>query len=162
MSLLINLRHLARKNLELRGELTVEELDLGAGDKMVRLPHPALYHVTVERPGAAVLVRGSLEVTMACVCVRCLRAFERKLVLEDWSCEVFPGDRETPVQNDCVDLTMRAREDIVLALPRHPLCEPECPGLPPHQTPAPESGAAFSGLDGGSAWAELSKLKWRD
>jgi uncharacterized metal-binding protein YceD (DUF177 family) len=160
MSLLINLRHLARKGLELHGELSVEELDPGVADEMVRLPYPAHYEVFVERPSAAVVVHGRLEVTIACVCVRCLKEFERRVVIEDWNCEVLPGDEETPVQNDCVDLTMRAREDILLALPQHPLCEPECPGLPPPQTPAHDSDAAFQSLDGGSVWTDLNKLKW--
>jgi len=106
MSLLINLRHLARKNLELRGEITVDELDLDDRDKIVRLPHPAQYHVIVERPGPAVLAQGTLEATMSCICVRCLREFERKLLIDNWLCEVFPGDEETPVQNDSVIQTV--------------------------------------------------------
>lgn len=160
MSLVINLRHLTRKTLELCGELTVEELDPGVEDEMVRLPYPAQYHVFAQRPSATLLLHGRLEVTIACVCVRCLKPFERRLVIENWTCEVLPGDEETPVQNDCVDLTMRVREDILLALPQHPLCEPECPGLLPPLTPEHNSGTEFQGFNSGSVWSDLNKIKW--
>ena len=39
------------------------------------------------------------------------------------------GEEEVPVINDCVDLTPYMREDILLAFPQHPLCEPDCGGL---------------------------------
>jgi len=35
------------------------------------------------------------------------------------------GEEKTPVDNDCVDLTPFAREDMLLEFPQHPVCEPE-------------------------------------
>ena len=40
------------------------------------------------------------------------------------------GEEKVAVDNDCVDLTPYLREDILLAFPQHPLCEPDCRGLP--------------------------------
>ncbi len=159
MPLLINLRHLELKNLSLSGTLSVEELDLAAVDDVVRLVHPARYELSAERAGPSVLVRGSLAVIITCVCVRCLRAFECPLVLNDWALELFPGDDETPIHNDCVDLTARVREDIVLSLPQHPLCEPECCGMPSLPASAPKRGVGSPGRGGASVWSELNKLK---
>jgi uncharacterized metal-binding protein YceD (DUF177 family) len=65
------------------------------------------------------------------------------------------------INNDCVDLTPYVREDILLAFPQHPLCDPECGGLP-------DASAGKTSDVGGkgkteavsSAWAELNKLKF--
>ena len=40
MPLLLNLRHVEDKNVELKGELPAEELQLDARDEMVRADHP--------------------------------------------------------------------------------------------------------------------------
>lgn len=98
---------------------------------------------------------------LACTCVRCLKPFERALQLRDWACELVPGDEETPVSHDCVDLTLRVREDMLLAIPQHPLCGPECRGLssgPASQTPPP--GEDHRPIGGAAVWSELNKLKW--
>jgi uncharacterized metal-binding protein YceD (DUF177 family) len=65
------------------------------------------------------------------------------------------------VINDCVDLTPYVREDIFLAFPQRPLCDPNCSGL---KTPANKSehGPAASGEapgDSSSPWSVLDKLK---
>ncbi len=65
-----------------------------------------------------------------------------------------------PVKGDFVDLTPLVREDILLEFPQHPLCEPDCGGLP-----TSDSGKAkhtsSGGIDAGaSAWDELNKLKF--
>ena len=39
------------------------------------------------------------------------------------------GDDKALVVNDCLDLTPYVREDILLALPLHPLCGSDCGGL---------------------------------
>jgi uncharacterized protein len=104
----------------------------------------------------ALLVTGSLRIILNCQCVRCLKAFEHRLVLEDWTCHVpLAGEEKAPVNNDCVDLTPLVREDMLLEFPPHPLCKPDCVGLKKGQAPK------TSGKDkaASSAWAELDKLK---
>ena len=161
MPFLINLRLLARRSLHLCGELTAAEFDLDPRDDLVRVLPPLQYDLVAEASGTAVLVQGRLELALACTCARCLKPFERRLDLRDWSCQVFPGDDDAPVHGDCLDLTMRVREDTVLALPQHPLCEPECRGLPsepPGQAPKP--GRDRPRAERVSVWSELNKLKW--
>jgi uncharacterized metal-binding protein YceD (DUF177 family) len=65
-----------------------------------------------------------------------------------------------PRDGDTVDLTSFLREDILLELPQHPLCKPDCGGL---KKPTPEKSkpSGSSDVKTSSAWAELEKLKFR-
>jgi len=62
-----------------------------------------------------------------------------------------------------VDLTPFAREDILLEFPQHPLCDPECSGLPNSSVgKAKKNSGAGKTEAGSSAWAELNKLKFNN
>jgi uncharacterized metal-binding protein YceD (DUF177 family) len=70
------------------------------------------------------------------------------------------GEDAVPVASDLVDLTPTLREDILLELPRHPLCERECGGLPNMSGGrAKNKKNAGKNESASSAWAELNKLK---
>jgi uncharacterized metal-binding protein YceD (DUF177 family) len=70
------------------------------------------------------------------------------------------GEEKVLISNDSVDLTSYLREDILLAFPQHPLCKPECGGLPsPLRNAASDPGAVQKSKETSSAWAELDKLK---
>jgi uncharacterized protein len=161
MPLLINIRHLERRTVTLRGDLPVEELDLDGIDELIRADLPLAYDLVVERHERSILVQGSLRLTLACECVRCLKAFEHRLVLEEWSCLLpLEGEDKALVSNDCVDLTPYVREDIVLAFPQHPLCEADCCGLLSRLAAASEQSSCASATeDLSAAWAQLNKLK---
>jgi uncharacterized metal-binding protein YceD (DUF177 family) len=91
-----------------------------------------------------------------CQCVRCLKSFQHRLVLADWTCHVpLAGEDRAPVDNDCVDLTPFVREDMLLEFPAHPLCKPDCAGLKKGQ--ARKTGGRDAAAS--AAWAELDKLK---
>src|SRR5256885_6586648 len=161
MPLLINIRHLEHKALTLRGQLPGADLDLNCIDEMIRVASPLEHDLLVHRHERNILVQGSLRLTLTCECVRCLKAFEHRLKLDEWSCLLpLEGEDKVLMNNDCVDLTPYVREDIVLAFPQHPLCEIECRGLPaaPQNGVRQSSGAKVS-EDLSSAWAELNKLK---
>jgi uncharacterized metal-binding protein YceD (DUF177 family) len=101
-----------------------------------------------------------LVLPLACQCVRCLKAFEYKLELPDWACHIpLLGEEKAPIVSDCVDLTPFLREDILLELPQHPLCKPDCGGLK-----KPKAGKSKKTSPGvtpdASAWSELDKLKF--
>ncbi len=90
------------------------------------------------------------------VLVRCLKQFERPLILDGWVCHLpLVGDDAEPVVNNLVNLTPHVREDILLTLPQHPLCDPECGGLKLPQREAPSRTPEKAP----SAWDELDKLK---
>jgi len=108
------------------------------------------------------VIQGRLDLSLQCTCVRCLRAFDRTLTFEDWVCHIpLEGEDRAMINHDVVDLTPYVREDILLALPQHPLCESGCCGLPSApRTEAPQSGLGLSGDRGMSVWADLDKLNF--
>ena len=162
MPLIVNLRHLENRNLALRGELPLADLEFDARDEMIRLTHPLHYDLEVELLDDAVLVQGLLRLKLDCQCVRCLKDFEFELELDPWTLHVpfepLEGEEATTIKNDCVDLTPPMREDILLGFPQHPLCRPDCDGL---KQASVGKARKTVGKDESkpSAWAELNKLK---
>lgn len=160
MPLLANLRHLEKKDITLRGELPAEELEIDTRDEMIRLVKPLRHQIEIQRLDNALLARGKLVLPLACQCVRCLKPFEYRLELVDWTCHIpLVGEEKAPIQGDCVDLTPFLREDILLELPQHPLCKADCGGLK-----KPKVGKVKKTSPGAtpetSAWTALDKLKF--
>lgn len=160
MPLLVNLRHLEEKNLLLEGELPVSELQLDGLDELIHLGPPLAYDLEVEMLDNGVLAQGTLDLALECECARCLKPYPHRLLLEDWACLLpLEGEEPAPILDDCVDLTPYIREDIVLALPQHPLCNPECAGL---KSPEKDLQAEQKPQAASAAWAELNKLKLKE
>jgi uncharacterized protein len=160
MPVKVNLRHLEVNDVHLRGELAPEELDIDSKDEVIKVEDPLSYDIVVQQVEDALLVTGKLSLPLKCQCVRCLKPHGSAVSLEDWTLHLpLQGEESVPISNDLVDLTPFIREDILLEFPQHPLCDPECRGLP-GTSPGklieahPEGGARDS-----SAWAELNKLK---
>jgi len=161
MAILINLRHLETKSQQLEGECPASELDLEKGDELISLNEPLKYDLEAQLMEQAVLVQGRLELALDCECARCLKPFRQVLEIDDWACHIpLEGEEKAVVISDCVDLTPYIREDIFLAFPQRPLCDPNCSGL---KTPAkkPEQSPAASSEATGDAspWSVLDKLK---
>jgi uncharacterized protein len=152
----INLRHLEAHEIRLEGKLAAADLDFDLHDEMIRAEQPLRHNLTVEKLDDALLVTGSLELILDCKCVRCLKSFKHRLVLEDWACHLpLAGVEKAAVNNDCVDLTPFVREDMLIEFPQHPLCKPDCGGLKKNQ--ARKTGGKDKSES--AAWAELDKLK---
>ena len=161
MPLIVNLRHLETQIARLQGELSAEELDIDPRDEVIRVAHPLEHDLEVQKLDDGLLAQGCLHLTLECLCVRCLKLFQHHLELDGWTCHLpLQGEDRVAVINDCVDLTPYVREDILLQFPRHPLCDPECRGLPKTSIGKSKntSGTGKTGADS-SAWAELNKLK---
>src|SRR5207247_2221061 len=100
-------------------------------DEMIRATRPLRYDLVIEKLQGNILAQGTLRMTLSCCCVRCLEPFEYPLELDGPVCLVeLQGEDKPALVNDCVDLTPFLREDILLAFPQHPVCKPECRGLP--------------------------------
>jgi uncharacterized protein len=161
MPLQVNLRHLEQHDVRLEGELPVKELDLETGDEMIQARQPLKHDLEAQKIEEGLLVQGQLRITLDCQCVRCLKPFAYELNIENWVCHLaLQGEEPVAVVNDCVDLTPYVREDILLEFPQHPLCDPQCRGLPKTTVGKPgntnNSGQTEADV---SAWAELNKLK---
>ena len=160
MPLTFNIRHIEAKDLHLEGELPCEELELDLHDEVIHPAGALRYDLEVQNIEGAILVQGELELPLEFDCVRCLKKFKESLRLENWVCHLpLIGEDATPVSNDLVNLTPYIREDILLALPQHPLCEPECGGLKP---PARAKDPGRTSEKAVSAWDELDKLKLKN
>jgi uncharacterized protein len=157
MPVFVNLRHLEEKNVELEGEISPKVMELDGIDEMIHTNEPLKYDLEVEQSGQNLLVRGNLEMTLDCECVRCLRPFKYEISLDPYDLLVpLEGEEKAQVDNDLVDLTPYLREDTLLAFPQHPLCEADCDRLPQlKQTKQARSSAQGQK----SAWDELNKLK---
>ena len=131
MPLVVNLRHLEAHNIRLEGKLPVEEMDIDTHDEVIQVAQPLEHDLEVQKLEDGLLVQGRLHLNLECQCVRCLKPFQHRLELDGWACHLpLQGEDRVAVVNDCVDLTPYVREDILLEFPRHPLCDPECRGLP--------------------------------
>ncbi len=158
MSLSVNLRHLETRNIVLRGELPLAELDLDLRDEMTQIISPVEFDIEVEKLDDALLVQGELRMELECECVRCLKKFKRTLDFENWTLHLpFEGEDAVSIENDSADLTPFVREDILLGFPQHPLCRPDCGGLKPK--PGRSKKIADNVELKPSAWTELNKLK---
>jgi uncharacterized protein len=162
MALLVNLRQLEKQNLHLDGEIPPSELDIEHIDELVRAEQPLKYDIEVQKLEGGILAQGRLELTLKCECARCLKPFEYNLELDDWTCHLpLEGEEKADIVNDCVDLTPSIREDILLEFPQHPLCKPECSGLPKKAVEkTKKTGGTGKAKEVSSAWAELNKLKF--
>ena len=133
----VHLRLLEKKPLRMKGQANPKLLDLGFQDELVHLNNPLEFDLEAEMVGPDLLVRGNIYLPIDCECSRCLKSYLYELELDPWVCHIpLEMEGEKVVLNgDAVDLTPYLREDIVLALPQHPLCEPECGGLKFGRTP---------------------------
>jgi uncharacterized metal-binding protein YceD (DUF177 family) len=160
MPVTFNVRHLEDQDLHLKGEVSPEELDIQGLDELIQVRKGLHYDLRVEKMERSMLVQGRLDIRLNCECARCLKPFEHRLLLPDWACHLaLEGEEAVVISNDVVDLTPYIREDIVLALPQHPLCRPECTGLEPPKKGSAADAQHESELTS-SAWSELNKLKF--
>ena len=147
----------------LKGELPVAALDLETHDEMVQARLPLRHDLEVELLDDGLLARGSLRLTLDCECVRCLKPFQHRLELDDWTCHLaLKGEDKVPIVDDSVDLTAVIREDILLAFPAHPVCDPRCAGLAGANPGLQKDKESDHGASKQSPWTELDKLKLRN
>jgi uncharacterized protein len=162
MPLRVNLRQLQAEPQELSGKLPPSELGLEGLDESLLLNCPLLYELTATFMDDAILVQGSLQLPMECECVRCLKRFPFTLELPDFAAHLpLAGEEAVPVADDSVDLTPFLREDILLTLPQHPLCKPDCRGLS-QLAAGGASGLTSQTNAGPSPWSVLNELKLKE
>jgi uncharacterized protein len=129
---------------------TTREVDLEAwpelGEPDVRLLEPLAGRLRLTRDHNGILVQGRLTTRLSLPCARCLAPAEAEVALEleeHFRPSVFlPGgpavepDPEDDVatwidERHQVDLAEVLRQALLLAVPAHPLCRPDCRGLCP-------------------------------
>jgi uncharacterized metal-binding protein YceD (DUF177 family) len=159
MPFTVNIHHLEEEGREYEDSIPLEELDLDALDELIVPKSGLSFRVDVEKHETNLLLQGEIGQIFECECSKCLKKFEVSVAIPDWSGFVaLEGEESLSVNNDMVDLTAVLREDILLVLPQHPVCEQGCKGL------KPEAGSGLQLDDGeednvSSPWNALDHLK---
>jgi len=142
--------------------------DLGL--ELIRVPVGADLALTLrmESVTEGVLVSARAQAPLTGECGRCLREindtldanFQELYAYEHSTTdETAEEDEVGRMQGDLIDLEPELRDAVVLALPNHPLCRQDCPGL------CPECGVHWDDLPADhqhrqidSRWAALDRL----
>jgi len=159
-----NLLHLKDDSAHISGEILPAETGLDSGDELIHFNQPIKYDLEINLFEDSILVRGSLRTPAHMECSKCLAEFEEDLDFQGWACHIpLEGEDAVQLENDCVDLTPFIREDILLALPAHPVCGENCPGAPiPITTPLHEDVAQKNEPKAGPnpVWGDLDRIRW--
>jgi DUF177 domain-containing protein len=169
--LVLNTRDLPRRPGAMR---TVERpvpapKDLGL--ELIGVPEgtAVLLDLRLESVSEGVYVSGTATAPVEGECGRCLRPISDTLVVRiqelyayahSTTDETADEDEVGRMQGDLIDLEPALRDAVVLALPNHPLCRDDCPGL------CPECGVHWDDLPEGHThgqadprWSALAQLK---
>jgi len=143
--------------------------DLGL--ELIRVPagSDVSLSLRLESVSEGVLVSARATAALIGECGRCLReisdtldvTFQQLYAYEHSTTEETTDEDEVGrMQGDLIDLEPDLRDAMVLALPNHPLCREDCPGL------CPECGAQWDDLPADHShtqvdprWAALNQLK---
>lgn len=99
----------------------------------ISVDQPLHYDLVAVRVRRRVLVTGTLSGQARLLCVRCAQPFEMTLAEPNFDREYDldgPGVPWGDPENS-IDLTPDLREAMLLRLPSHPVCRPDCQGLCP-------------------------------
>jgi uncharacterized protein len=161
MPLKVNIHHLERGEVTLRGEIPENELDLELPDELVHVRQPVKYNLTAQNTGSDILVQGRFEAVLDCECSRCLKKFQQTVQVPGWTVLVpLEGEEKAEIKDDSVDLTPYLREDILLELPQQPLCEADCAGLLNRSEKNAKQKNGVGQAAESPVWSELNKLKF--
>jgi len=140
------------------------------GLELIRVPagEPITLSLRMESVSEGVLVSGRVRASLIGECGRCLREVSDALDVtfqelyayaHSATDETTDEDEVGRIQGDLIDLEPALRDAVVLALPNHPLCRDDCPGL------CPECGVHWDDLPEGHThrkidprWAALERF----
>jgi len=168
--LVLDTRDLPRSPGAMRVVERVVPAPADLGLELIRVPDGADLALTLrmESVTEGVLVSARAQARLTGECGRCLReiddtldaTFQELYAYEHSTTEETTEEDEVGrMQGDLIDLEPELRDAIVLALPNHPLCREDCPGLCPecgvHWDDLPEDHQ-HEQID--SRWAALHRL----
>ncbi len=142
--------------------------DLGLG--LIGVPEGAnlTLDLRMESVTEGVLVSGEVSGPVEGECGRCLRPVTDSVTVSiqelyayahSATDETTEEDEVGRLQGDLLDLEPAVRDAVVLALPSHPLCRADCPGLCPEcGVPRNELPAGHSHAAPDPRWAALAQL----
>lgn len=168
--LVLDTRELPRRPGSMRAVRRSVPAPEDLGLELIKVPRGAelAFDLRMESVSEGVLVSGTVTGPVTGECGRCLRPISDTLTVtlqELYAYENSTTERTTEedevgrLQGDLIDLGPALRDAVVLALPNHPVCRDDCPGL------CPECGAHLDELPADHShqqvdprWAALSQL----
>ena len=140
--LVLDTRDLPRRPGAMRVVERTVPAPAGLGLELIGVPTGAdlLLELRLESVSEGVLVSGTATAGIEGECGRCLRPISDSLeipIQELYAYEHSTTDETTDedevgrLQGDLINLEPALRDAVVLALPTHPLCREDCPGLCP-------------------------------
>jgi uncharacterized protein len=158
--LVLDTRDLPRRPGAMRVVQRVVSAPVDLGLELIRVPEGAklALDLRMESVTEGVLVSGEVSGPVEGECGRCLRPVTDSVAVsiqELYAYEHSATDETTEedevgrLQGDLIDLEPAVRDAVVLALPSHPLCREDCPGL------CPECGVPWDELPAGHGHTEL-------
>lgn len=140
--LVLDTRSLPRSPGAMRAVQRMVPVPDGLGLELIRVPAGESIALTLrmESVSEGVLVSGRARAPLTGECGRCLREINNTLDVEfqelyayahSTTDETTDEDEVGRMQGDLIDLEPVLRDAVVLALPNHPLCREDCPGLCP-------------------------------
>jgi DUF177 domain-containing protein len=168
--LVLDTRDLPRRPGSMREVRRTVPAPKDLGLELVGVPEGAelSLDLRLESVSEGVLVTGTVTGPVTGECGRCLRAISDTVdvpIQELYAYEHSATDETTEedevgrLQGDLIDLEPALRDAVVLALPTHPLCREDCPGL------CPECGVHWDDLPADhthrqvdARWAALQRL----
>jgi DUF177 domain-containing protein len=168
--LVLDTRELPRRPGAMRTVNRVSPAPADLGLELIKVPEGAdlTLDLRMESVSEGVLVSGTASAPVAGECGRCLRPISDSVVVpiqELYAYEHSTTDETTDedevgrLQGDLIDLEPAVRDAVVLALPSHPLCREDCPGLCPEcGVPRDELPIDHNHRQVDGRWAALSKF----
>jgi DUF177 domain-containing protein len=168
--LVLNTKDLPRRPGAMRALRRAVPAPEGLGLDLIGVPGGTdlALDLRLESVSEGVLVSGTIAGRVDGQCGRCLRPINTTLkvsIQELYAYEHSTTDETTDedevgrMQGDLIDLEPVLRDAVVLALPNHPLCRDDCPGL------CPDCGVHWDDLpddhtheQADPRWAALSRL----
>lgn len=155
--MIIQTGQLRKNDQRFTGEEPVSILEL-EGDPFIRGERSIRYDLAAQRLVNEMLVRGTLEVELSCLCSRCTEVFRQKVRVLS-----FVRAYKLASENESIDLTNDIREDILLALPINLVCSSSCRGLCPCcGANLNKESCACAQQQRRAAWNVLDQLRFND
>ena len=150
------------------------EAEITTLDEEISLLGPLMGRVHFLRTDVGILVQGRVQTEVHLQCSRCLAPLVWPLEVtlgEECRPRVPLGSRgkrshedEDPAllisEQQTLDLGELVRQELLLALPAHPLCRPDCAGLCPECGQDLNEGPCECTKEGDPRWAVLESAHW--
>jgi len=168
--LVLDTKDLPRRPGAMRVIRRVVQAPSDIGLELIRVPEGAdlTLDLRLESVTEGVLVSGTVSGPVEGECGRCLRPITDTVTVTLQELYAYPDsateetteeDEVGRLQGDLLDLEPAARDAVVLALPNHPRCRVDCPGLCPEWgVPWDELPADHRHAQLDSRWAALAQL----